>query len=717
VVAVGLTISPIGLEEAFAQGGLRAGTEWLTKEIVGLSLGNIIESLSHLIISIAGYFEAMAGSLFDYTIEYLVLDMSARLDNIDVIRDAWAIFRDIANIGFIFVILYVAISYILNVGRFNMGRILTRVIIVALLLNFSLFFTNVVVDASNILALQFDEAATIMDQNAEEIGFAEAIKSQMGTFDLTFKSFGNTSQAAITGVLGSVFLFVSGFVFLAGAGLLVTRFIILLLVMIFSPLAFVALIGAGGKIKKYWSMWLNKLLSWSFLAPVLTAMLYITTLIITSKAFQQGVSVGASIAEGEGFSENASEAVLNYLLITGLVVASLVIARKVGGRMADSTTEFVSNRVSRVGASAGRTFIGGGGRMLRDSDTVKRMAQSDNKAARIAGRLGLKYGDKAADASYDVRNTDVGGSYLGNQLGMSSRGTRRSRQDAIDEQERMDDRIKELLNEKEYTGTESLKIDMANQLEQAKREYEQALETNDQQAIQDAQQRLREARDEMDDALFSTFTQIEDELDDARESLEEIETAYNNDNASEEELRAAQTRVKSLQEDYTQSIADQLSHTQEALEEAQAVGDDQAIARYERVRRQLETKASELARGTDMTTDDIRERGRGVDAIRRAVEEEAQERADIRQLKWAEDLENSQYTTRILANTTGDLQAAERIRNQVRSGTSGDSSGSGDGRPTRSDVEETLRYSTDRSEDEIQDILDAMEQEDRIQES
>jgi hypothetical protein len=118
-----------------------------------------------------------------------------------------------------------------------------------------------------------------------------------------------------------------------------------------------------------------------------------------------------------------------------------------------------------------------------------------------------------------------------------------------------------------------------------------------------------------------------------------------------------------------------------------------------------------------MTTDDIRERGRSIGAIRHAVEEEAQERADIRQLKWAEDLENSQYTTRLLANTTGDLQAAERIRNQVRSGTGGDSADSGDSRPTRSDVEETLRYSTDRSEDEIQEILDAMEQENRIQES
>src|SRR3972149_11518169 len=56
---------------------------------------------------------------------------------------------------FIFVLLYVAIGTILGLSKVNWKKTLVLIVIAALLINFSLFFTKIIVDASNILAWAF----------------------------------------------------------------------------------------------------------------------------------------------------------------------------------------------------------------------------------------------------------------------------------------------------------------------------------------------------------------------------------------------------------------------------------------------------------------------------------------------------------------------------------------------------------------------------------
>jgi len=84
---------------------------------------------------------------------YLTVHMKDVLAGIPVVDAGWVIFRDVANMLFIFVLLYIAIATILNVA--DTKKMLTTVIVTALLVNFSLFLTKVVVDASNVVALAF----------------------------------------------------------------------------------------------------------------------------------------------------------------------------------------------------------------------------------------------------------------------------------------------------------------------------------------------------------------------------------------------------------------------------------------------------------------------------------------------------------------------------------------------------------------------------------
>src|SRR3989344_9659875 len=95
---------------------------------------------------------ALAAGVLDFFIFYSTSDDAY---NDVFVTKAWGAVRDIANIFFIIALLYIAIKTILNLGNSNSKKLLTYVIIVALVINFSLFFTKVVIDASNVIAKIF----------------------------------------------------------------------------------------------------------------------------------------------------------------------------------------------------------------------------------------------------------------------------------------------------------------------------------------------------------------------------------------------------------------------------------------------------------------------------------------------------------------------------------------------------------------------------------
>jgi len=102
--------------------------------------------------TIPAFFLAIAGRFFDLMIS---ITLSSFLFKTDFVSEAWSIVRDLSNIFFILILLYVAFQKILGLGGHEAKKTIAHVVIVALLINFSMFFTNVVIDTSNILARVF----------------------------------------------------------------------------------------------------------------------------------------------------------------------------------------------------------------------------------------------------------------------------------------------------------------------------------------------------------------------------------------------------------------------------------------------------------------------------------------------------------------------------------------------------------------------------------
>lgn len=426
----------------------------------GGSAQECIGSLVYYLIFVpATYIIALAGQLFDITMAFT---LSSKVLNSDFARDGWVVTRDLANMFFIFILLYIAIATILNIAGYNAKALLARLVIVALLLNFSLFATRVVIDASNILALAFYNSIsvsskTIDAENSEKLknvfGIApKEISVGFVDFFKPTKLLGITSASATEigkfvkdnlGKLIFVYLFsaaiilVAAWVFLSVAFLFITRTAILWFLMATAPIAFAAMILP--KTRSLFEKWWGELISKSFCVAVLLFFIWLITK-FAETSFLRGLG-------GGNFNKNNISLADNGFLITALMmllqfstlVILLLVAKQQTQKMCGAVAGFSMNFVSGLGTKAAGFLAGGiGGAALRNTLGAKAFSLAESKkedwgSGNVLQRLALQGARKVSGASFDVRGTKLGGTA---ELGKASgRGGYRG---AIDKRVRED---------------------------------------------------------------------------------------------------------------------------------------------------------------------------------------------------------------------------------------------------------------------------------------
>ena len=134
----------------------------------------------------------IAAGIFEATLKYTIIELGKYLglikSGIDV---GWTALRDIANIIIIGLFVFIAVNIILGVKDFGDKKKVARVLIVAVLINFSLLFTKVIVDASNFTAYQFyNQMVRGIDQNS---------KNNLNQTAQVIPGTESSKQAALTG--------------------------------------------------------------------------------------------------------------------------------------------------------------------------------------------------------------------------------------------------------------------------------------------------------------------------------------------------------------------------------------------------------------------------------------------------------------------------------------------------------------------------------------
>ncbi|MEA2715447.1 MAG: hypothetical protein QOG91_475, partial [Candidatus Parcubacteria bacterium] len=271
-IIVGLTILLVawgsGAPATEAWNPFTALVQGVTNQFIsGMSAGtlvSILSTVSWLAMSVAGWFLSMTGTLLNVAM-FLTTHLGLFIDQTPVIYAIWTIIRDLSSLLLIFVILYAAIRMILSKEEASYGNLIKNIIIVGILINFSFFFTRVLIDFSNVVSLQLyngiapDNSASVPLGDITDIslvvpklmtsgGIADIL---MGALKVTTvwqangpksSAFNTTDNVAsgidllVKTVAGTAVIVITACSFAVAAFAAIWRVVVLLLLLGFSPL-------------------------------------------------------------------------------------------------------------------------------------------------------------------------------------------------------------------------------------------------------------------------------------------------------------------------------------------------------------------------------------------------------------------------------------------------------------------------------------------------
>jgi len=281
--------------------------------------------------------------------------------NIPVVNNGWAITRSLANMFFALILLIMAVSTVLGIERYGAKKILPRLIIAALLINFSLMFAGMIIDFAQILTVYFFNAASggaggsISTRLVDGLNLAKTFQEQGGFANSTA---GADATALINlgiGMLfGAITILIATFVLLAAALFLIVRIVALWLLLIFAPLAWVSFIVPGGMAGGIWGRWWSTFLKYTFFAPVYAFFIYLAVMAISSGSFGQAFSAAQAdtIQMGvlSGILNGSVTLVLQYITVIIILTGGLLAAQQLGIYGAGA----VMNAGKKAGKAAGK---------------------------------------------------------------------------------------------------------------------------------------------------------------------------------------------------------------------------------------------------------------------------------------------------------------------------------------------------------------------------
>ncbi len=188
----------------------------------------------------------------------------------------WSDVRNLANMIIVLGFVVVGIATALRIRAYAAGQLLWKLILIALVVNFSGLFCGLIIDAAN---LTTSGILSSQNGNMGEIVLFKMMPAFKGT-----NVGGPKASAAITAKAGaltwytakwfpwkfagnciifSVVYLGTAFTFLYLAAVLIARYIILIILFILSPLAFAFWVFPASQ--KYWSEWWGAFLKWAFI--------------------------------------------------------------------------------------------------------------------------------------------------------------------------------------------------------------------------------------------------------------------------------------------------------------------------------------------------------------------------------------------------------------------------------------------------------------------
>ncbi|MES3005031.1 MAG: hypothetical protein V4690_02885 [Patescibacteria group bacterium] len=396
--------------------------------------GCFLESIGVLILGITSGILWLAGSLLNMVLDITIMDMSTSINQFEGINTGWKLIRDMINIVFIFMLVWHGIQMIIGqISTDYVKKFVGFLVLASLLVNFSLFFTKVMIDASNAVTIGLYNAILDETDRLSVPGGGDTSREAISGLSVAYmkaldlnKIYSGETFAAVAGtgpevfvgqLMGAILFIVTSFVFFAISIFFIIRYVTLLVLLMLSPVAIMGM--ALPAIKTYSNQWWDSLKGQLIFPPVFMLMTWVVLTLLSSDGFIRASQGPAAIG-----TQSLLSLFFNFTIIIGLAIFTLITAKtsatqgsKLIGQATGRLSKLAGGAVFGGAAALGRNTIGRAGNAIANSDYLKDKAATGGLVGRNLAKITVNRGERARTATFDGR-ASAGMSSLISQTGV-----------------------------------------------------------------------------------------------------------------------------------------------------------------------------------------------------------------------------------------------------------------------------------------------------------
>ncbi len=407
-----LTIS-LGVGIFFLAAPAQAGVSDWAGQVLGGLIGWIIGALGLILVLVMQALVAVA--------QY------SNFINSPAVSNGWHIVRDICNMFFVLVLLIIAFATILKIENYNYKKWLPKLILMAILINFSKTICGLLIDFAQVIMLTFVNAfkAIAAGNLVENLGITQILTLANNNSDVGFW--------AIVGayVLGLIYILVALVVIITMLAMLVMRIVMIWIYVVLSPAAYLFSAFPGGQ--KYASQWWSEFTKNLIVGPVLAFFIWLSFVSLqtqnikgdfpTDNLSTQQVAAQAGIQSTDtgnigATSASTPEVFIRFIIAIGMLLGGLKISQEIGGAagsMAGKGMGAIQSGakigLGGVAAVTGYRYASGVMKSYSSQRKAKREEKYKMGAERLAGGIGVvkqKAMTPVNQSATWVRNKTVG---------------------------------------------------------------------------------------------------------------------------------------------------------------------------------------------------------------------------------------------------------------------------------------------------------------------
>jgi hypothetical protein len=354
------------------------------------------------------------------------------ISNNPAVIQAFGASVSVVNIVFSVVLVMMAIGTILNLKSYKINDLITKFIIVALLINFTLVIAGSILDLANYISLYF--------YNATLKSIQDGTLTDKWTEILTNNVCLSGWAASIGRMFVSIFinllvLIAIGAAMLSVCGSLLKRGIMLMFLLIISPFAVICYLLPAKGMGQWWEKWKTSFLQQTFYGVYVSVGFYLGTIMLSALSIpNQSNDIELSFASG----------LIKPVLAAGYLVFIVLLADEVAGGSAKASITGATKLALGVAGGAALTGATGIVNKIGTSKQVSELATNLSKKGGLSAALGTRLSSfsqssknreqenrKAVETQLATMNPDAYKDKVGNLLEKVGRHERLSTNDQI----------------------------------------------------------------------------------------------------------------------------------------------------------------------------------------------------------------------------------------------------------------------------------------------